>query len=478
MKGKGKGAERSSSSVEKVAAVEVKEERISIQFPDMTPIDHARLCPRYTAVLSRTTDDGIGIDEVDTLQTELETLLAAAAKRMRHLESEITNLNTWQDNKPIPLPVVPVIGKKERSSSGKGQPEGKRGGKGSDERPSKRFKDSTGKAAAPPSIIRPKGKAQTVKLEPSLPESSKVLELPKVQQQLIIKNDVPNRFWALVEPYCQEITPEDLKVLEDLMRGHEDDAEYHKVPSLGKHYAQKWAAEDLLEEQKEGTKPNEIRRRSSSHASSNGGSDSASSLLKKATASDDRNSSDFSLEGGSDDESSQFGPLTQRLVSALIEENIMTPLDDGSIEADAAEAATMSPRSLAKQFNITNTAQLERRIKRELEEQGILDLMDIPEHNPEDEVLSELRKKQSELRVLSQHNQLMTKRLYKHAKEELIRQDLRRKMAAADADVMDAYRKIQAAHQKKRTPTKKEKDNALRVLKERENIIKSLEAMG
>ena len=31
------------------------------------------------------------------------------------------------------------------------------------------------------------------------------------------------------------------------------------------------------------------------------------------------------------DESSPFGPLTQRLVSALIEENIMTPLDDATM---------------------------------------------------------------------------------------------------------------------------------------------------
>ena len=38
--------------------------------------------------------------------------------------------------------------------------------------------------------------------------------------------------------------------------------------------------------------------------------------------------------------------------------------------ADAAEAACMSPRSLAKQLNIGNTVSLERRIKRELEEQG------------------------------------------------------------------------------------------------------------
>ena len=41
-----------------------------------------------------------------------------------------------------------------------------------------------------------------------------------------------------------------------------------------------------------------------------------------------------------------------------------------TIIVDAAEAACMSPRSLAKQLNIGNTASLERRIKRELEEQG------------------------------------------------------------------------------------------------------------
>ena len=33
------------------------------------------------------------------------------------------------------------------------------------------------------------------------------------------------------------------------------------------------------------------------------------------------------------DDSSPFGPLTQRLVQALIEENIMTPIDDGISEA-------------------------------------------------------------------------------------------------------------------------------------------------
>jgi transcriptional adapter 3 len=67
---------------------------------------------------------------------------------------------------------------------------------------------------------------------------------------------------------------------------------------------------------------------------------------------------------------------------------------------------------------------------------GILDADDgKSDDDPSDQVLSELKKKQQELRVLSQHNLMVTKRLYKMAKEEIQRQELRRKMATADADV-------------------------------------------
>ena len=41
-----------------------------------------------------------------------------------------------------------------------------------------------------------------------------------------------------------------------------------------------------------------------------------------------------------------------------------------SEEAAVTEAASISPKSLARQLNIGNTAALERRIKRELEENG------------------------------------------------------------------------------------------------------------
>ena len=49
-------------------------------------------------VLGRTHEvDCVGLEEVDSLQTELETLLAAAAKRMRLLQAELELLDDWLD---------------------------------------------------------------------------------------------------------------------------------------------------------------------------------------------------------------------------------------------------------------------------------------------------------------------------------------------------------------------------------------------
>ena len=61
-----------------------------------------------------------------------------------------------------------------------------------------------------------------------------------------------NKFWQSIEPYCTDITNEDVKILEDLLCSHENDDDYFRIPPLGKHYTEKWAEEDLLEEQRDG----------------------------------------------------------------------------------------------------------------------------------------------------------------------------------------------------------------------------------
>ena len=42
-----------------------------------------------------------------------------------------------------------------------------------------------------------------------------------------------------------------VEVLEDIMRSHEENQEFYKIPPRGKHYADKWAHEDMLEEQRQ-----------------------------------------------------------------------------------------------------------------------------------------------------------------------------------------------------------------------------------
>ena len=69
-----------------------------------------------------------------------------------------------------------------------------------------------------------------------------------------------------------------------------------------------------------------------------------------------------------------------------------------------------------------------------LESDDELGLPGIPDDD-QDEIVVELRKKQQELKALSQHNLMVTKRLYRQGKEEMARQDLRKKMTQADNEV-------------------------------------------
>ena len=60
---------------------------------------------------------------------------------------------------------------------------------------------------------------QNEQIRPDAPNSKPVLP----------KNETPNRFWAFVEPYCAPIAQDDIKLLEDLIKGHSDMTEYYKV---------------------------------------------------------------------------------------------------------------------------------------------------------------------------------------------------------------------------------------------------------
>nr|XP_032652935.1 transcriptional adapter 3-like [Chelonoidis abingdonii] len=181
-----------------------------LQFHDFKSVDHLKVCPRYTAVLARSEDDGIGIEELDTLQLELETLLSSASRRLRVLEAETQILTDWQDKKGdrrfLKLGKEHELGTPVKHGKSKKQKLEGKGGHG------------TG-----PGPGRPKSK----NLQPKIQEyefSDDPVDMPRIP-----KNDAPNRFWASVEPYCADLTSEEVRTLEELLKPPEDEAEHYKI---------------------------------------------------------------------------------------------------------------------------------------------------------------------------------------------------------------------------------------------------------
>eukprot|EP00064_Thunnus_orientalis_P011114 superscaffoldBa00001573_g11144 len=302
-----------------------------LKYYDFKPVEHVKVCPRYTAVLGRSEDDGIGIEELDTLQLELETLLSSASRRLRALEEQRQILTDWQDKK----------GDKRFLKLGKDPDPAA----SSRHKPKKQKLDGKGGHGPGPGPGRPKSK----NLQPKVQEyefTDDPQDIPRTP-----KNDAPNRFWASVEPYCADITNEEIRLLEELLKPPEDEAD------------------------------------------------------------------------------------------------------------------------------VPHTRSLEARIKEELVAQGLLDSEERPGPggDSEDEVLAELQKRQAELKALSAHNRARKQELLRLAKEEMRKQELRQRVRVSDNEVMEGFRRIMAARQKKRTPTKKEKDQAWKALKERESILKLLD---
>ena len=78
---------------------------------------------------------------------------------------------------------------------------------------------------------------------------------PPVDKAPPIISDRPHQFWQSLDAWCSDITSDDMDRLQELLKSQDYEDEYFKVPALGTHYSQRWAMEDLLAEQREGSEP-------------------------------------------------------------------------------------------------------------------------------------------------------------------------------------------------------------------------------
>jgi len=141
-----------------------------------------------------------------------------------------------------------------------------------------------------------------------------------------------------------------------------------------------------------------------------------------------------------------------------------------------------SRNSFIQSLKVSQDGSLEKQIKKELEEMGILTADELEGGDGAaasggDEVLAELERCQAELKAVAAHNLSQLRNLNNLARVEMARQEIRTKLEEADSEVKESYSRISAARVKKRALTKKEKDAAWKSIKDREIILKQLESI-
>lgn len=203
--------------------------------------ENAKYLPRYTAALSKPATDLFPAEELDGAQLELELLLSTVSLRYRSLKSGFDSLDREDKNHK----------KNEKHTS---------------TAPGKRKRDdNTKKTAKEAKAIGQSVKMAKVKVNASgspahsqhtddsmdgfptknTNTSSTNQQNPKV---MIPKNDIPNKFWLSVEPYCMPITQEDIKLLDELIEEYSGPL-VPPIPELGPHYTSQWTTDDLRDEQ-------------------------------------------------------------------------------------------------------------------------------------------------------------------------------------------------------------------------------------
>ncbi|KAG8278060.1 transcriptional adaptor 3 [Homalodisca vitripennis] len=73
-------------------------EECALSFPDLRIVEKNQL-PTFSQLLSRSKEEGVGMEDLDRIQLELEMLLTGVAVRIRDLNNEISTLNIAEERR-------------------------------------------------------------------------------------------------------------------------------------------------------------------------------------------------------------------------------------------------------------------------------------------------------------------------------------------------------------------------------------------
>lgn len=416
----------------------------TVVIPHIKTQDNAKVLPSITKALGKSRDeDLVSAEDLDAIQLELELLLSTAALRYRVIRAESDVLDKAEDSRRERKSKYI-----ERAPSSPGRKKQRIEEKPLKVKDSKHLSGQKIKKATTGTVtLSPVPSQQTDDSMDALPHPVNQKDNPKIN---LPKNDTPNKFWLSVEPYCMPITQEDIKLLDDLIEEYSGGIYIPPIPDLGPHYSTKWAVEDLREEQ----------NNSSAQAKKRGcptqQSGEVMGMLKKGEK----------LLGDN-----ITGPLTQRLVSALMEENL---LPDGENSSNESENSSRPVASLMK-----NGISIERRVKKELIEQGLLDdPEDFSKPHQDDEILSEIKMVRTELASIAEFNSTELKKIHSLAKEEMKRLEIKRKLDVVDHEIIETYKKVAAAKQKRRPLTQQEIAEVFRLTEDQKRLSDQLETLN
>ncbi|KAH8416587.1 hypothetical protein KR222_010462 [Zaprionus bogoriensis] len=487
--------------------------------------DVPKQLPTLAAALQRPADEHLAAEDLDAVQLELELMLSNVALRARALKAEYDSLDKdekRQDRRKLERvpPGSPPTNQSmlngilglgsasapaglSSSASGVGSPatattaaasssaSGNSKRKLRDEPTGVRKKHSSMTilkqqqqqqlqgggakhlAKNSPLTVHTDDSMDYISLPSSLPQQQQQQQQQPQQQQLpkvaMPKNDMPNKFWLSVEPYCMPLTNEDLRLIDDLLEQYRGPL-VPPIPALGPHYSTVWAQEDM-----KALQPGGARQKSQN----------AHAMLKKA---------DNMME------ESITGPLTQRLVSALMDESLPSEqaavgehsnsnsssnnenthssssnaAGVGGASAAAAAAASGNFRSLSM---LKHGVGIEQRLKKELIDSGLIDASELAAHEDVDEVLLEIKRVTTEISSVAQYNCDELKRLRADASEEIKRIELKRKLDTVDQEILECYKRMLQYRAKRKGHTAEEKQEILRLTSEQRALAEQLERM-
>ncbi|CAO1437389.1 unnamed protein product [Diamesa serratosioi] len=441
---------------------------------------NAEKLPKYHAALQRSQTELLPAEDLDAIQLELEMLLSTVALRYRVLKSEIETIDSRKLKILDKPPISP--GKRRRTDEPTQQQQQQQ-----QQQPQQQQQQ-------PPHVgknfkLREKpGKLSTSTVKLSKQKNSSASPAPSQNtddssdvpsskdhppKQNYPRNDTPNKFWLSVEPYSMPITQEDLRLLDDLIDEYSGPL-LPPIPDLGAHYAAQWGIEDIKEEQ---DTSNPIIKGKGRSATTNGQQNGGMMRVL-------RNSKKLMGEGIT-------GPLTQRLVSALMEENLISDSATTTTTTTSTENSNSSLENIPNNHTnmiqtrsavnlLRNGISIERRVRKELIEQGILDAKDIDppsvvKQEDEDEVLSEIKRVRSELVAIADFNTSELHKLQGAAKEEMKRLEIKRKLDDVDQEVIEQHKRILLAKQKGRQLTKQEREDILRLTEKQKKLSTELD---